>query len=81
MEKLIIICLIGFAAYSFFKQHPQTSHLIESTFASEISTSDKLLENAYKNRQSDLQIGGTGHVLRILSDDLKGSRHQRFIKN
>ena len=79
MKKLILICLIGLGAYNFFEQYPQVIRFISPTFASENSASDKLLENAYKNRQSDLQTGGTGHVLRILSDDLKGSRHQRFI--
>jgi hypothetical protein len=37
------------------------------------------LEQAYENRQSDLQVRGSGTVTRILSDDNKGSRHQRFI--
>ncbi|MCU4676818.1 DUF3465 domain-containing protein [Catenovulum sp. 2E275] len=34
---------------------------------------------AFNNKQSDLQIAGWGKVTRLLADDLKGSRHQRFI--
>lgn len=42
-------------------------------------SNDGLLQQAYEARQSDLQIQGSGTVIRVLSDDTKGSRHQRFI--
>jgi hypothetical protein len=34
---------------------------------------------AFKNRTSNVQVEGEGVVTRILSDDTRGSRHQRFI--
>ncbi len=34
---------------------------------------------AFANRQSNLQVAGQGTVLRILPDDDKGRRHQKFI--
>jgi len=34
---------------------------------------------AFANRTSDIQVEGEGTVIRLLSDDLDGSRHQRFI--
>jgi hypothetical protein len=37
------------------------------------------LNEAYKNQQSNVQIKGTGKVIRILKDDNQGSRHQKFI--
>ncbi|WP_100914578.1 DUF3465 domain-containing protein [Pseudoalteromonas spongiae] len=37
------------------------------------------LSNAYKNQQSDIQVKGSGTVLRVLPDDNNGSRHQKFI--
>lgn len=37
------------------------------------------LSEAFNNKQSDLQVQGSGKVTRILNDDNKGSRHQRFI--
>ena len=40
---------------------------------------DAKLMAAYRNRQSDLIVEGIGRVERLLSDDLEGSRHQRFI--
>lgn len=37
------------------------------------------LQQAFDQRQSDLQVEASGVVDRVLPDDLKGSRHQRFI--
>jgi hypothetical protein len=37
------------------------------------------LKDAYENYQSDVQVKGSGKVIRILNDDNKGSRHQKFI--
>ncbi len=41
--------------------------------------SDLQLQAAFDNRQSDLQVAGEGEVVRLLPDDNKGSRHQRFL--
>lgn len=41
--------------------------------------SDELLAQLFLQGQSDVQAYGTGIVISILSDDLDGSRHQRFI--
>lgn len=40
---------------------------------------DDAIGRAFANRQSDVQVKGEGTVTRLLSDDQKGSRHQRFI--
>jgi hypothetical protein len=40
---------------------------------------DFQLMQAFENQQSDVQVMGSGKVIRLLSDDNKGSRHQRFI--
>ena len=41
--------------------------------------SDERLRYAYENRQSNVQLAGQGVVEKLLSDDVEGSRHQRFI--
>lgn len=40
---------------------------------------DAEIKRAFQQQQSDLQVSGGGKVSRILADDLKGSRHQKFI--
>jgi len=47
--------------------------------AQDVSASDQVFADAYSNQQSDLQVTGAGTVIRILSDDNDGGRHQRFI--
>ena len=35
--------------------------------------------SAFANHKSNFQVSGGGQVIKILSDDTNGSRHQRFI--
>jgi len=37
------------------------------------------INEIFKNQQSNVQVKGIGTVIRILSDDNQGSRHQKFI--
>jgi len=41
--------------------------------------SDALIATLFADNQSNVQVYGNGTVISILSDDLSGSRHQRFI--
>ena len=43
------------------------------------TVSDDVLATAYEEQRTDLQVTGTGTVIRILADDSNGGRHQRFI--
>lgn len=40
---------------------------------------DRIIQNAFNTGRSNLQVRGKAVVYRILSDDLKGPRHQRFL--
>lgn len=44
-----------------------------------LPASDQVLAQAFEQGRSNLQVEGSGVVRRILSDDNKGSRHQRFL--
>jgi hypothetical protein len=37
------------------------------------------LKDAYENNKSNIQVQSSGKVIRILKDDNRGSRHQKFI--
>lgn len=47
--------------------------------SSPLFADDARLQQAFETQQSDLQIQGSGTVLKVLKDDTKGSKHQRFI--
>lgn len=44
-----------------------------------VQANDVRLKQTYESHQSDVQVRGSGTVSRILPDDNKGSRHQKFI--
>jgi hypothetical protein len=61
--KLLVLC--GFLA------------LVPLAWADRVD--DELLQQAYQQQRSDLQVKGVGTVFKLLADDNRGSRHQRFI--
>lgn len=84
MKKFIIIILICIGAYAVVSpSHDSFSISSIKAFIpfanTKFSTSDKALKNVFENKISGVQIGGSGKVIKILPDDNKGSRHQRFI--
>lgn len=59
---------------------PDRSKAASGSAAQELSSdSDAMLARAFEQRRNDLQIKGKGRVVKVLADDNKGSRHQRFI--
>jgi molybdopterin converting factor small subunit len=75
MEKLFIVVLIAIGVYGYIQNNPD----VISTLTEESIQSDNSVADAYQNQLSDIQVSGSGDVSRILSDDNKGRRHQRFI--
>jgi hypothetical protein len=75
MKKLIYLVVFAVLAYGFI----QGQGISVPGFSSRTQRVDTTLQNAYNNKQSDLQVQGEGIVTKILPDDLEGSRHQRFI--
>lgn len=75
MKKIAILIAIVFSLYGLLENNP---NFIQS-FAENSTANDQVLTSAFQNRQSNLQVGGTGVVVRMLSDDTSGSRHQKFI--
>lgn len=68
--------IIGISLYVIFENYPQ---LIQGFPEQQRKTNDQSLIQAYENRQSDIQVSGSGVVVRMLPDDTEGSQHQKFI--
>lgn len=75
MKKIVISIIIVALVYGFI----QKQGMSVASSGSHSSNAEITLQHAYKNRKSDFQVQGEGTVINILSDDLDGSRHQRFI--
>lgn len=50
-----------------------------SVAAGGVARTDEEIGRAFRDRVSNIQVEGQGAVTRVLPDDNKGSRHQRFI--
>lgn len=74
MKKLLLVLLFGFGLAGTLNPNPQLF-----SFLSTAQAAGDSLALAYQNRQSDVQVEGSGRVVRLLADDNKGSRHQRFL--
>ena len=80
MKKiLLIIVLASISIYEAVQQQKNTSPNIDSSQVKNVNNSSNSLQKAFKNRRSDFQIQDGGTVIKNLPDDLKGSRHQKFI--
>lgn len=92
MKKVLIILIIGVIIFEWTSDTYRPSNVskyastsIENKDKQELDKtlinkrSPQLLENAFKNRRSDIQVNGSGTVVRLLPDDNIGSRHQKFI--
>jgi len=75
MKKILFLIIAGVLAYSFLYEGS-----ISTSFMSLFERNgDEVLQKAYTNQESGFQVKGEGIVIKTLSDDLDGSRHQRFI--
>ena len=53
--------------------------IVGASRASATRVDDDTIGRAFASRASNIQVEGEGTVIRVLPDDMDGSRHQRFI--
>ena len=76
MNKLLLLAALAVAAT--FALSPGAPDR-PGAEAGHATASVAVIEQAFANRLSDQQVEGQGTVVKTLSDDTNGSRHQRFI--
>lgn len=76
MKKILFVIALLFALY---QQDLQLFAKQSSEIAYSVNSSDSVIVNAFSNKRSDIQVSGTGTVIKLLSDDNDGSRHQRIL--
>ena len=74
-NKLIVAVLLAATAYWFLVEYQADS----PAQTQRVEIASDALDHAFENRQSNVQVSGRGEVIKLLPDDTKGSRHQRFI--
>lgn len=79
---LILIAVLAIAALQSFNVLPQLGGDTPAETRAAVERApdtDGLLAQAFEDRRNNLQVEGEGRVIRVLADDDKGSRHQRFL--
>jgi hypothetical protein len=84
MNKLVLIAALAVAAFYALAPAPGTSDSPATVAQPGVSAplrqgDDAAIESAYANRLGNQQVEGRGTVVKLLADDVNGSRHQRFI--
>ncbi len=74
MRKLIYLAVLIALVYASAEQIDFGA----TPWSSSVSASNSIA-SAYLERLSNVQVSGRGAVVRVLADDTRGSRHQRFI--
>lgn len=80
IRQLLIALFIALALNGCKNPELSSAQLPDSSpaeAAAEISNT--AIEHAYADKLSDIQVTGKGVVVKLLADDNKGSRHQKFL--
>ena len=81
MKKLLLIASLLFAGYAFVGLPELATNGADGGATNQhvSGNADAIIAEAFANRAGNLQVAGSGVVTKLLADDTKGNRHQRFI--
>ncbi|MEZ9820152.1 DUF3465 domain-containing protein [Shewanella sp. 10N.286.45.A1] len=76
----IMLVVLAIASFVYNKTiAPMTANTALPVISNAVAADDSQISQAFKQQLSGIQVQSSGVVSRILADDNKGSRHQRFI--
>jgi hypothetical protein len=86
VKKWIFTALLVTGLYTAYQQNLQFLDKLNPALLSELAlenngaiTDNSRIAAAFSHQLSDIQVGGSGRIIKILVDDTKGSRHQKII--
>ena len=81
MKKILLVAVVLFVGYTVFSNQFGLSVNEASLPAlrQDADKSDAVIARAFSSHESNVQISGQGVVTKLLPDDNRGSRHQKFI--
>lgn len=77
-NKLVVVVIVLLAGFYGLAQRQEGSSVGTPARAPQTIGDDRITR-AFQQHANDLPVRGRGEVVRLLSDDVDGSRHQRFI--
>jgi hypothetical protein len=79
-KNLLLALYLTLALGACGKPDANNLQAVEASNTATIATvSNAEIEQAFKAKKSDVQVSGHGVVIKLLKDDNKGSRHQKFL--
>ena len=80
MKRLALVAFTILASLTGYHPVPSpAAPALGAPLSAMAESGDGAFARAYRSRTSDIQLTGSGTVVRVLPDDTRGSRHQRFI--
>ena len=79
MKKVLFLVFILSLLVACKQSSPNVAAVGDAQISIEANIDNSALIDAFKHKKSDIFIEGAGGVKKLLADDNKGSRHQKFL--